>query len=290
MHSGSPTDDYHLANIDTFISSVKASYGQLPDIIGPIWAYNDSKKLKDLAAALLKDNVNLIVAAGGSRSALAAIQTTKKRAATPVVFTSASHSVAHQISLPSNATGVCAHTSDLDVDRLQLLHDAKPNATDVGVLVNSNRSDYKKKQKADLEALAKTLKLKLRYADVNGPLTPKKAFKDWQGKIEVALVAADPFFNDTREEIVDLAGNIPTIFQWREFVELGGLMSYGLSMKKAYTEAGKIAADILTTPNTIPPVWEPQQNDFELVFNKTTIEKLRLSVPKSLLGKAQIIS
>ena len=186
MHSGSPTDDYHLANINTFIDSLKAQYGQLPDIVGPIWAYNDSKKLKDLASALLKESVDLIVAAGGSRSALAAMQATKRSATTPVVFTSASHSVAHQATLPKNASGACAHTSDLDVDRLQLLHDLKPSATDVGVLVNSNRSDYKPKQKADLEALAKTLKLKLRYADINGPVTPKKAFKDWQGKIEVA--------------------------------------------------------------------------------------------------------
>jgi putative ABC transport system substrate-binding protein len=294
MHSGSPTDGFHDGNINTFISSVQGSYGQDIEIVGPLWAYSDRKLLKDLPAALLKKNVDLIVAAGGSRSAEVAMQATRKQATrkrsrTPVVFTSVAHRVAHQAHLPNNATGVCAHTSDLDGDRLKILVELKPNDKDFGVLVNSNRSDYSSNKKI-LDDIAKQLGLnKLNYQDINGPTTPKQAFKNLQG-IAGVLVAADPFFNDTREELVHLAGTIPTIYQWREFVELGGLMSYGLDIKQAYTEAGKIAASILKNPAIIPPVWEPQQADFKLVINSTAAAKLRIIVPKSLLDRAEVMA
>jgi putative ABC transport system substrate-binding protein len=289
MHSGSTTDNYHDANIDAFLTELRSLYNQPQPltVLPTVWARSVSANLKGLAEGLVAQNVDLIVAAGGTRSAEAAQKATKTSNIS-VVFTSADHSFSHQTPFPANMTGVCAHTSDLNDERLKLLIELKPAANNIGILLNSNRTDHSKQKD-----LGKGLKITPHPEDVNGPTTPKQAFNKWKGNVGAALVAADPFFNDTRHEIVNLAAaaTIPTIYQWREFVELGGLMSYGLRLSKAYEEAGKLAASILNSnPKKIPPIWEPQSTDFELVINSTTASNLPITVPKSLLDRAEVIT
>jgi putative ABC transport system substrate-binding protein len=289
FHSGSSADKSHVEKVDAFISSLKGVYNAAVTILPTVWAEGDSARLPGLARSLVNDKtVDLVVAAGGTRSAEAAmaeIKTSGKK----VVFTSASHTFAHG-ALPATMTGVCAHTSDLNAARLEKLLVLKPTATHIGVLINSNRNDHNKKP--DLDAIETKKKIHLHWEDINGPTTPKQAFDNWKSakiKIDAALIAADPFFDDTRSEIVTLAGTIPAIYQWREFVEAGGLMSYGLSLRRAYEEAGKIAGNILNTGN-ISPVWEPQDpTDFELVINSDTASKLPFAVPQSLLDEAELI-
>ena len=96
--------------------------------------------------------------------------------------------------------------------------------------------------------------------------------------IHALLVLADPFFNVNRKDAIHRTAfeNYPAIFQWREFVELGGLMSFGPNITKLYKQAGKMAAGILNS-GAVPGVWEPMEpNDFELVVKKSTANGLNL--------------
>lgn len=292
FHSGSSKDSSHVEKIDAFISSLKGVYNQneAVQILPTIWAEGHSARLPGLAKSLINDaSVTLVVAAGGTRSAEAA-KAEIKASGKKVVFTSANHTFAHGV-LPATMTGVCAHTSDLNAARLEKLLLLDPNITHIGVLSNGNRNDYNKKP--DLDYIENKKKIHLHWEDINTATTPKQAFNKWKSgktKMDAALIAADPFFDDTRKEIVTLAGDLPAIYQWREFVEIGGLMSYGLSLRKAYEEAGKIAGSILNTPGTIPPVWEPvDPTDFKLVINGTTASKLPYPVPQELLKEAEVI-
>jgi putative ABC transport system substrate-binding protein len=97
------------------------------------------------------------------------------------------------------------------------------------------------------------------------------------------VVAADPFFNNRRREFVVLAArhSIPAIYEWREFVEAGGLMSYGASLNEAYREIGRYAGRILrgTKPGDLPVI---QPTKFEFVINLRTSMALGLAVPASM--------
>ena len=106
----------------------------------------------------------------------------------------------------------------------------------------------------------------------------KDIFDLFRGDIHGLLVAADPFFNNHRQEVVDRANanGYPAIYQWCEFVELGGLMSYGPSLSQCYDQAGAIAAGILAGAIKPPyPIWEPKcPDDFELCVSESSARRL----------------
>jgi putative ABC transport system substrate-binding protein len=126
-----------------------------------------------------------------------------------------------------------------------------------------------------------------RHRDINGPDTLKDIFDLFRGDIHGLLVAADPFFNNNREEVVDRANanGYPAIYQWCEFVELGGLMSYGPSLSQCYDQAGAIAAGILAGAIKPPyPIWEPRYpEDFELCVSESNARRLGMwPLPKEI--------
>ena len=105
------------------------------------------------------------------------------------------------------------------------------------------------------------------------------------------LVTADSFFNNRRKKMVDKANNsnCPAIYQWREFVEVGGLMSYGPSINEAYVFAGAYAAKILfegANPADMP-LSEP--TGYELVINLKTAQEIHLTIPDALKARAELI-
>jgi hypothetical protein len=223
----------------------------------PLWSDDDPKKLSDNADTLAKiNNINLIIAAGGTASTYAAREATKNNNVS-VVFTTFSEST----SPAPNMTGVCAQTSGLDVTRMQKLYDAGGKPGDIGVLANTKRLNYRSDPLKDW-ASPKNVTLDVQPVfkdpgeqDKDVVDRIKQAFTNWRTKqIKCALVCADPIFNNHRIEVVKAAkGNSPnehitTMYQWKEFKDDGadkGDQSFGTILSAAYTKAGEIAGKVL---------------------------------------------
>jgi putative ABC transport system substrate-binding protein len=106
-------------------------------------------------------------------------------------------------------------------------------------------------------------------------------------RADAMVVAADPFFNDSRDQLVALAAkhSVPTIYEWREFVEAGGLISYGANLKDTYRQLGIYAGRILKGGKPADlPIEQPTK--FELVINLKTAKTLRIEIPQSTLLRA----
>src|SRR5262249_12600475 len=151
----------------------------------------------------------------------------------------------------ANMTGICARTSELDTDRFNLLHELLPRETKFGALVRPSRFNYKT-QKALLEDAAGMLGLTLEFKDVDShaghpDAEIARAFQAWPGKGAAVLVTADPLFHARRDKVVAAAkaAKLPAVYQWREFVDEGGLMSYGPDLEVAYNLAGIYSGSVL---------------------------------------------
>ena len=186
-----------------------------------------------------------------------------------------------------NLTGTAGLTTELDAKRLEMLHMAKPSKGKIGVLANSKRPDVDAQSKA-LETAARaigrdTIVRKVSSAQDFGPAFEELA----QQKIDALVVTADPLFNFNRKQVVGLAARyaIPAIYQWREFVADGGLMSYGPSIEDAYHHTGVYAGRILNgaSPAELPVV---QPTRFYLIINAKTATSLGLNLPPNLLAIA----
>src|SRR5262249_33122648 len=127
--------------------------------------------------------------------------------------------------------------------------------------------------------------------DIKIDKTLKEAFAWLKGDIHALLMAADPFFNENRNDLVPraTAEKYPAIFQWRQFADIGGLMSYGPDITKLYQQAGTMAAKFLTT-GVVPGVSDVAEKDFELHVNKATAQALKMwPLPKNVAAKAVVI-
>lgn len=268
MHSGS--EETGQKEITMLTAQLYEKYQQPLTIDGP--HYSRSRQgLLDTAKRLIDANVGILIVAGGSRSAEAALRA-RGTAKTPIIiFTSVAPYVLYEIDDFSITTGMDAHTSDHDGIRLELLLVMlQRNNPTIGVLRNSNRGDHSY-QWYQIQQAAQG-KCTLVDADVNSDLTIEGAFDLFASKgVNALLVTADHFFYGNRDEIVRRANtaNYPAIYQWRDFVELGGLMSYGPNLDKLYALVGAMVADILTT-NTVPPIHDVKHGEFELVVNQAS--------------------
>ena len=250
-------------------------------------------RLPALAAELVRNKVAVIVAAGGPVSALAA----KKASDTvPIVFTTIADPVksglVDGLSRPGgNATGTAGLTSELDSKRLELLHQIKPSARVIGVLVNPNRPGVDANNKELLDA-AQALGCRLIFQNAGSEHPLDAAFDRLaEQKVDGVVVTADPFFNFRRAQVVALAARhaMPAIYQWREFVADGGLMSYGPSIADAYHQAGAYAGRIIKGARPADlPVMQPTR--FELVINQKTAKTLNIEVPSLLLALANEVT
>jgi putative ABC transport system substrate-binding protein len=246
-------------------------------------------RLDGLAADLVRNQVAVIVAAGGPVSALAAKRVTNT---VPIVFTTIADPVKSGLvdgfSKPGgNATGTAGLTSELDAKRLELLHEIKPSARVFGVLINPNRPGVEANSK-ELQAAAQTIGVQLSFQNASPEHPLDAAFdKLAEQRVDALVVTADPFFNFRRPQVVALAARhaIPAIYQWREFVMDGGLISYGPSIADAYYQAGVYAGRILKgeRPADLPVV---QPTRFELVINQKAAKSLGIEVPAVVIARA----
>ena len=253
------------------------------------WAHDDYERLPSLMAELVHRPVFLIAATGGPVVALTAKNATST---VPIVFAAVADPVrvglVGSLNRPGgNVTGTAGFTTELDAKRLELLREALPRVSKVGTLINPNRP-HVDSQLADLQVVAQRAGIELTVLRAGTEreleaIVPKVK----EQRIGALLVTADPFFVSQRETLVRLASqaSIPAIYQWRELVLAGGLMSYGASRSEAYYEAGVYAGRILKGEKPADlPILQPTK--VELVINLKTAKALGVEVPPTLLARA----
>jgi putative ABC transport system substrate-binding protein len=252
------------------------------------WITERYDPLPAMAGELVQRHVNVIVA-GGPPAVLAAKAAT---ASIPIVFVTGADPLkfgfVSSFNRPTgNITGIWMVTTVLAEKRLQLVHDLVPNAESVALLVNPT-SPVADPQVQDAQAAAGKLNLKLSVMTAVTESDFDRVFATLaQQRTNALLVSADPFFSSRREHFVALAARhaIPTIYEFREFVEAGGLMSYGPVLPDGYYRGGLYAGRILkgAKPADLPV---EQTNKLELVINLKTAKALDLEVPPTLLVAA----
>jgi len=246
-------------------------------------------RLRGLAADLVQRKVALIVAAGGTVSARAAMAETTT---IPILFMSGFDPV--QLGAVAgirrgvgNATGISLHTIPLAAKRLEFLRELVPGAASLALLTNPN-GVVPGIEARDIETATRDagLRLVVISAGTESDLAPAFAEAVSQGA-DTLLVSADAFLTSQRVLITALARQhaLRGVYPWREFVEVGGLMSYGPRLSDAYRELGRYAGRILkgAAPADLP-IQAPRR--FELIINLQTAQALGLAVPPLLLARA----
>jgi putative ABC transport system substrate-binding protein len=249
------------------------------------WAESRKDRLAELAADLVKKKVTVIVA-GGNQAVLAA-----KAATTtiPIVFASGDDPTELGLVLdrPSgNLTGVISQGELLESQRMRWLSEMVPGSK-IATLLNPNNPAFDT-QKEEIEEAARELGLDLSVQEASTKDGIDTAFSRIKKKeVDGLLVGADSLFNHYRDLIISLAEQhkLPAIYEMRAFSKAGGLMSYGTSFTEAFRQAGIYAGQILnaTKPADLPI---QQSTKGELVINLKTAKALDLTVPASLLARA----
>jgi len=251
------------------------------------WAEDHYDRLPALAADLVQRRVNVITANGpAARPAKAAT------AIIPVTFfvgfDPVGGGLVASMNRPGgNVTGVSALTVELVPKRLELLHELLPTAKTLAVLINPTNPNAAT-QSGELESAAHALGLQLQVLNASSASDVDAAFaRVTDKKLGGVIVGADASFNNRSEQIAALCVRhaVPTIFQFREFVVAGGLMSYGGSITDAYRQVGVYTGRILKgeKPADLPV---QQATKVELFVNLKTAKALGLTVPQTLLARA----
>jgi len=253
------------------------------------WAEGQYDRLPALAADLVRRQVTVIAAADGTPSALAAKAAT---ATIPIVFRTGADPVAvglvAGLARPGgNLTGVTTLNMEVGPKRLELLHELVPAATLVAFLVNPTNPTAQTVLKAH-EAAARTLGLKLHVLHASADPDLDAVFGSLvQLRAGGLVIAPDIFFGSRSERLaaLTLRHAVPTIYQFRQFVAAGGLMSYGGSAADSYRQAGVYTGRILKgeKPADLPV---EQATKVELMINLKTARALGLDIPPMLLARA----
>jgi putative ABC transport system substrate-binding protein len=252
------------------------------------WARDDDR-LRELAADLVRLRVNVIAAPGSAAAAAAAKSAT---AAIPIVFSGGGDPVqtglVASLNRPGgNVTGVSSMQGELGAKRLGLLQELIPRAVRIAVLVNPN-NPFAGAFVADLRSAAPAIGRQIEVFSAGTSLDIDTAFTMLVGKrAEALLVAPDPLFTSRRVQLATLAARhlVPAIYPFREDAEAGGLMSYGASNTDLVRLAGLYTGRILNgeKPADMPIL---RATKFELVINLQTAKVLGLTVPPTLLARA----
>ena len=254
------------------------------------WAEGQYERMPELAADLVRRQVAVIAVPGNSPGARAAKAAT---ATIPIVFGVGDDPVkiglVASIGRPGgNATGVNFFSSDVVAKRLALLHDLVPGAASVAALLNPSDATRAEALLNDLQAAARTIGVQLQIHNASTSGEIDAAFAALVRERAGALfVGPDPFFNTRRVQLATMAAHhsIPTASAAREYVDAGGLMSYGANLPDMFHRAGVYTGRILkgAKPADLPVL---QSTKFELVINAQTARMLGLTVPPSLLAIA----
>jgi putative ABC transport system substrate-binding protein len=253
------------------------------------WAEGQNDRLPALAAELVQRHVDVIAAAGGTPSAVAAKAAT---ATIPVVFGVAVDPVkiglVASLNRPGgNLTGITNLNVEVGPKRLELMRELIPAATNIAVLVNPT-SPIAEPFSRSMQAAARTLGQQVHVLQASTEQDFDKVFADLARLRAGALVISpDVFFNTKIEQlaVLSLRHAVPAIFQYREFAAAGGLISYGSDETEYYRLIGIYAGRILKgeKPADLPVV---QSTKVEMILNLKTAKALGITVPLPLLGRA----
>jgi putative tryptophan/tyrosine transport system substrate-binding protein len=242
-----------------------------------------------LAADLVSRRVSVIVATAGTPTIRAAKATTSS---IPIVFViggdPVTFGIVASLNRPGgNITGMTLAGSETVAKRLGLMLELVPAAAVIAVLANP-KNPISEAQLTELRAAARKLDRQLLVLNASTESDFAAVSTDIdQHNVDALFVAADPFFDDRREQIVSLAARhrIPACYTRRDFVVDGGLISYGPDAPDAFRQAGVYTGRILKGAKPADlPVQQPTK--FELVINLKTAKALGITIPPSLLARA----
>jgi putative ABC transport system substrate-binding protein len=252
------------------------------------WAEGQYDRLPALAAELVRRQVDVIVASP-SVSAVAAKAAT---ATIPIVFGGTDDPVklglvANLARPGGNATGVHFFLSALAAKQLGLLRELVPTAARIGLLVNPNNANVENVTR-EVTTAASSIAVQIEVVSASDRSGIEAAFTTLvRNKADALVVAADPFFFSRRLQLATLAtrSGIPAVYNVREFAEVGGLMTYGTNLLEVFRQVGNYTARILKgdRPADLPVM---QSTKFEFIINLPTARALGLTVPPTLLARA----
>jgi putative ABC transport system substrate-binding protein len=254
------------------------------------WAEGQYERMAQLAADLVRRRVAVIAVPGsppGARAAKAATSTI------PIVFSVGDDPVRSglvaSISRPGgNATGINFLTGEVVAKRLALLHELLPGAARVAAFINPADASRAEVLREEIEVAARTVGMQLQILNPSTNREIDAAFSTLvRERADALFIGPDAFYNSRRVQLANMAARhvLPTAFAVREYVDAGGLMSYGTSLADMYREVGAYCGRILkgAKPSDLPVL---QSTKFELVINAQTARMLGITVPPSLLARA----
>jgi putative ABC transport system substrate-binding protein len=258
-------------------------------IIKARWAEGNTERLPELAAELVGEKVDIIVSTGGTLTALAT-----KAATThiPVVFTAGGDLIRvgliSSLARPGgNLTGLNLLTTELGIKRLELLKESFPKIRRVAILGNPTNPNHAM-QVNETQAAAKQLGLQVQVLEARNLNEVETAFSKLSEKsVSALLMLPDSMLNAHRERSAELAtkSRVPAIFEFKEFVEAGGLMSYGTNIVAVYRRVAVYVDKIVkgAKPSDLPV---EQPTNFEFVINLKTANQMGVTIPPNVLSRA----
>ena len=254
------------------------------------WAEGRSERVADIAAEFVQDKVDLIFATG-TEAALAAKKAT---ALMPIVFPIArdplSSGMVASLARPGgNVTGLSNLAADLAAKRLEILRDVFPGLNRLAIMANVS-SPGAVLEMDEFQEAARALRLEVIPLEIRRTEDIAPAIESLKGRVEALYVVGDPLANLNRVRIntFALVARLPTIYVQREYVEAGGLMSYGPNYAALFRRAADYVDKILRGAKPADlPIEQPTK--FELVINLKTAKAIGLTIPPSVLARADEI-
>jgi putative ABC transport system substrate-binding protein len=252
------------------------------------WARGQYQQLPALAADLVNRRVAVLAAVGGEPSAIAATQATST---IPIVFVMGDPvkaGLVKSFNRPGgNATGSVPLSTEIESKRLGLLLELVPGVPLIGALLNPNFPTAARQLQV-IEQAARTIGKRLFVAKASNDEELNAAFASLlQQRVGALLMTAAPYFDSRRDRIIAFAAQnrLPALYTFREYAVAGGLASYSSSITEAYRNSGIYAGRILkgAKPADLPVV---QATKFDFVINLKTAKALGLTVPPTLLARA----
>jgi ABC-type uncharacterized transport system substrate-binding protein len=250
------------------------------------WAEGRDERYTEIAAELVRLKVDVIVT--GEGALLVAKQATS---VIPIVFALAADPVGSRfvasLARPGgNITGLSVQATDLAGKRLEFLREVIPGLRRLAILANVGYPAAELEMD-EVQAAARTLGLEVATLEIRRADDIAPAFEALKGLAEALYVPADPLVNTNRIRINTLAlgARLPTMFGFREYVEAGGLMSYGPNIPHLFRRAADYVDKILrgAKPGDLPV---EQPTKFDLIINLTTAKALGIEIPATLLARA----